>query len=412
MNILEQTLLKINGISKKQRIFLMVLIHSLIGSFGKKTFKNLARYAQTTQHTILRQMAKAFNFVQLNALLIKTITNEHSTLIAVQDATFIPKAGKKTHGLGFFWNGSAGRPEKGLEYDVIAVVDVGNDKNEGYALSAEQTPANPMPKKERKKTKKTDVTRVDAYLSHLARTVRYILGLGIKYVVADAFFAKDKYVNGAAALELHVISKLRIDARLTRPYTGPQKPRGRKKIIDNMKISPEDYQDSIMVTIGDEQVELSSCKAYCASLKRVIRVVRVRKMIKANRYKEALLFSTDVDMDMRLIYQFYVARFQIEFVFRDAKGATGLADCQSRNAQRQHYHVNASLVALNVIKIQDHEVQQKHKTQYAFSATNWTRKYHVEIVLNRFISMFEFDQTFIKSHPDYNNILEFGSVKH
>ena len=62
-----------------------------------------------------------------------------------------------------------------------------------------------------------------------------------------------------------------------------------------------------------------------------------------DKYAEAFLFSTDLELDTLKIYQYYVARFQIEFIFRDAKGFTGLEDCQSRDSRSLHYHFNASL---------------------------------------------------------------------
>ena len=124
------------------------------------------------------------------------------------------------------------------------------------------------------------------------------------------------------------------------------------------------------------------------------------------------LFSTDTEIDTLQLYKLYVARFQIEFIFRDAKGFTGFTDCQSRDARRLHYHFNASLVALNVAKLQDQELQEKEGVQYAFSMTNWARKYHVGIVINRFIAMLGLDQTSIKSHPDYESMLSFGGIMH
>ena len=63
----------------------------------------------------------------------------------------------------------------------------------------------------------------------------------------DAFLAKDKYVNGLVELGLHGISKLRMDARLKRLYTGPQKARGRKRLFDNGSIGFNDFKDADVV---------------------------------------------------------------------------------------------------------------------------------------------------------------------
>lgn len=228
MKILEQVFSKIKPIHKKQRDFFILLIQGLIGSAGKRTFRNLSRYMQITEHTFSRQMAKTLDFISINAELIKSASNEKDVLIAAQDASYISKSGKKTYGLDYFWNGSAGKIDKGLEVDVIAVVKVG-EKREAYTLSAEQTPANSIPKSERKKKKVTDVSKIDFCLDHLKKTLPQLVALGIKYIAADAYFAKLKYVAGVVIMGLHVISKLRKDARLRRIYTGKQKSRGRKK---------------------------------------------------------------------------------------------------------------------------------------------------------------------------------------
>jgi hypothetical protein len=411
MKILEQVFSKIKPIHKRQRDFFMLLVQGLIGAAGKRTFRNLSRYMLITEHTFSRQMAKTLDFIDINAELIKSARGEKDVLIAAQDASYISKSGKKTYGLDYFWNGSAGKIDKGLEVDVIAVVKV-DEKREAYALSAEQTPANPIPKSERKKKKVTDVSKIDFCLDHLKKTLSQLVALGIKHIAADAYFAKIKYVAGVVAMGLHVISKLRKDARLRRIYTGKQKSRGRKKRYDNGSVNFEDFKQSTVTKIDGENIELRSCIAYSVSLKRTIKVVLVRKSINENKYAEAFLFSTDLELTELQIYEFYVSRFQIEFIFRDAKGFTGLGDCQSRDPRRINYHFNASLIALNVARFQDAELQEIKGVRHAFSMTNWARKYHVDIVINRFIAMFDLDQTLIKLHPDYDSLLSFGNVMH
>jgi hypothetical protein len=56
------------------------------------------------------------------------------------DNSFIPKSGKKTHGLDWFYHGSASRSEKGLEISTIVVIDVA--ARQAYTLSVQQIPAN------------------------------------------------------------------------------------------------------------------------------------------------------------------------------------------------------------------------------------------------------------------------------
>lgn len=414
MEILKQALDKIKSINKKQRDFFAILVQGLIGITGKRTFRNLARYMQMAEHTFARQMSKVFDFIGLNVELIKMAKQADEVIIAVQDSTFIPKSGDATDGLDYFWNGCAGKAEKGLELDVIGIVKIGEAKKECYTLCAEQTPVDPTPKAERKKKKKAEPSRIDFYLGHVKRVILKLLELGVKYIAVDAFFAKEKYVDGVVELGLHVISKLRRDARLRRLYNGFQKARGRKKKFDTGRVKIDDFKDSVVTEVTNEKnekLELRSCVVHSVSLNRTIKVVLVTKRA-ANKCGEALLFSTDIELDVTLIYQYYVARFQIEFVFRDAKNFTGLTDAQTRDARRLHYHFNASLIALNVAKIQDKKLQKKGQIQHAFSMANWARKYHVDIVINRIIAMFDFDLTLIKSHPDYEKAISFGNIKH
>ena len=50
-------------------------------------------------------------------------------------------------------------------------------------------------------------------------------------------------------------------------------------------------------------------------------------------------------------YLYYRTRFQIEFCFRDAKGYTGLMDCQARDKWKLDFAFNASFTSLNVAKV-------------------------------------------------------------
>ena len=200
MKILEQALSKIKSINKKQRDFFVILVQGLIGIVGKRTFRNVARYMQITEHTFSRQMSKVFDFIGLNIELIKTSKKDNDVVIAVQDASFVPKSGDSTHGIDYYWNGCASKAEKGLEIDVIGVVKISETKKECYTISAEQTPADSIPRSERKKKKLSEPSRIDFYLAHLKKVVSKILELCIKYIAVDALFAKEKYVNRIIAM--------------------------------------------------------------------------------------------------------------------------------------------------------------------------------------------------------------------
>ena len=404
MKTLEQALNKINGIRKTQKKFIFILVQGLIGVTGKRNFRNMARFMELDEHTFSRQMAKFFDFTKLNLQLILNFKKTTAVWIAAQDDTFIPKSGKNTFGLNFFWNGSSSKVEKGLELDVIAVIKVDTDKKEAFTLSAKQTLS-------KKNITQEIITKIDFCIEHVKNVIEKLKALGVKYMVADAFFAKVTYVNGITKLGLHVISKFRKDARFRYLCTDKPKRRGRPKKYNDRKFSVDDFNEAEVIKIENDNIELRSLILYSIALKRNVKVVLVKKMDK-NKYGQALLFSTDTQLDALNVYQFYVARFQIEFIFRDAKGFAGLADCQSQEATRLDFHFNASLLAVNIIRLQDAHLQQEQKVDRPFSIMNWHRQYYVEIVLNRFIAMFDLSRDVIKSHPDYQNMLGFGNVKY
>ena len=59
--------------------------------------------------------------MQGNAELIAQAIPATARQIVAIDCSFIPKSGKETYGIEHFYNGSAGRAEKGLEISVLGV---------------------------------------------------------------------------------------------------------------------------------------------------------------------------------------------------------------------------------------------------------------------------------------------------
>ena len=139
-----------------------------------------------------------------------------------------------------------------------------------------------------------------------------------------------------------VVGKLRQDANLKRLYNGERKPgRGRPRKFDG-KCNIKKLEGFEFVKNVDKETSLYAGTFYHASLEREIKVVAVTKTEK-DQAPVALIFSTDTEADAYEIYLYYTARFQIEFIFRDAQQFTGLADCQSRQKEAINFHINASL---------------------------------------------------------------------
>ncbi|NJK52688.1 MAG: transposase [Leptolyngbyaceae cyanobacterium SU_3_3] len=321
------------------------------------------------------------------------------------DCTFIEKSGKHTHGLDWFYNGKTQRAEKGLECSVIAIVDL--EQHTGYTLSAQQTEAG----LQAQSTEKTGTTRaksrVDFYVGHLGYCQSY-LPEWVRYVAADGFYSKLKWVDGVVGLNLHAIGKLRSDADLKFLYDGPQKHRGRPRRYGD-KVDLSDPSRFEFVCELDKEVKLYTALVWSVSLKRTIRLAYLLKE-RDGKCSYVVLFSTDLNIDPCKIYRYYTARFQIEFIFRDARQFTGLAHSQARNPDALDSHLNASLTALNLAKAAIIRDNPNACEPISFSMASFKRFALNEHLLELFIALFDLDPTLIKSHSSYQKLLDYGAI--
>ena len=370
---------------------------------GKVNFVNLSRYSELSERTYRRQFEQSLHFMGLNHCLIEAAIGPERFQVAAIDASFIPKSGKHTPGLDWFYNGKASRAERGLEISTIAVVDV--EAALGYALSVQQTPATePVAEPE---PQVPAVTRVDHYLTHL-QTTRSALPESVRHLVGDGDYNSYKWVKGVTALQLEVIGKLRHDADLRYCYEGPQKPRGARRKYDG-KVFFDDLSRWHFLGKVKPNVSLYTLVVWSVNLKRKIRVVYLINQHSAERSCSALLFSTDIELDPIQLYKAYRARFQIEFIFREAKQFTGLTDCQARDEHKLDFHFNASLTALNLAKW-DAYAQHHTDEPFVFSMASYKRRKLNQHLLERFIHNLGLDETLIKSHPNYQALCDYGTL--
>ena len=397
MNSIKDILPKVQ--SKAQEKFLIILISTIMVLCGKVNFTNLSRYSEINERTYRRQYLRSYNFMRSNGQVIEQAISASARQIIAIDCSFVPKSGKATYGVEYFWNGSAGSAEKGLEISVVSIVDV--DAKQGYTLSVQQTPpARP----------ESETTRIDRYLEHLQATYAY-LPKSAHYVVNDGFYSKIKWVDGVMALNLDVIGKLRCDADLRYVYTGEQKPRGRKRKYDG-KVALTDVARMTFVGEIEPKLSLYTVIVWSLSLKRKVRLAYLLDSRNPSRTGHILLFSTDINIAAKDILSFYKSRFQIEFIFRDAKQFMGLADCQARDLTKLDFHFNASLLALNLAKFQAWQSHQSSHPEkpFVFSMASFKRLALNHHLLERFISLLDLEPTLIKSHPNFHNLCSYGVI--
>ena len=396
MSLIDTVLQQMSTVLKPQRTFLIVVLTTLMYLPGKANFRNLSRYSELHEKTYSRGFRRSFDFIELNRLSLADVVTGGSTFAVAIDASFIPKSGPCTYGLDYFYNGTQGRAEKGLEISTLALVDI--DYNTAYHLSSRQTPQLDSPKKE---------TRVDDYLKHLQQDSS-ALPAGVRYVLADGYYSKIKFINGVCNLGLHLVSKLRHDANLRWLYHGPQKPRGRPKQYDG-KVRFQLQEGDRFEKAGQvNETQVYTSIVNSVHFKRNVRIIYLMKPI-GQKIQTALLYSTDIELPALEIYRLYQARFQIEFLFRDAKQFTGLLDCQARCPSALHFHFNASMTALNLLKLEDRQ-RTEGADRSVISIASWKIRKFNEHLLRRFSSFLGLDFSLIKSSPMFENLCNYGAI--
>ena len=185
------------------------------GAAGTCHWAESDRYCEYSARTIARQFRTSFEWPDFHQRVLNTVLAPGSELLSAQDASFIPKRGKPTFGLGHFFNGCANRAERGLEISTLAVVDV--TRRCAFTLAVCSDPAQ-CGQGSRKAG--AEETRIDFYKQQL-HDQRHRLPERVNYHCVDGYFAKQKYIDEVVALQLHPITKLRADANCRFLYTGP-----------------------------------------------------------------------------------------------------------------------------------------------------------------------------------------------
>ena len=157
----------------------------LISFQGRANYSNLSRYSELSEKTYRRWFAKEkLDFIKFNQIGNNEIIPAKAIKVAAMDCSFVSKSGKKTYGLGNFYNGSQGKAQTGLEISTLAIVDV--DFNTAYHVSTRQTS---------EKTADAEGSRIDEYLLHFTED-RKLLPADIGYLVTDGYYSKQKFTNG------------------------------------------------------------------------------------------------------------------------------------------------------------------------------------------------------------------------
>jgi hypothetical protein len=393
VNITDTILKKMSDIFKPQRKFIPVLLTTVMLMRGKVNFRNLSRYSELSEKTFSGQFGNPSDSAGFDMIGTEMSVTPHTLMIAASDCSFIPESGRHTYAPAMFYNGTRSEAGRGLEISEPAVADVNYDT--AYSISAWQTPA-----------ALTDGhTRTDWYVEHSVQDAP-CLPPSVRYPAADGYHAEKKSADGVTGAGYHLISRFRHDANLRRLYVGEQKHKGRHRMYDGKVCSDDlNHFESVCET---DNVTLCTSVVNSPSLKRSIRIVYpVRRL--NGKVATALLFSTDIHLSATDIHRFYRARFQIGFLFGDARQFVGLPDCQARCGISPDFHFNACMTALNVMNRESRNIAQSDLNRGRSVASVKIRNFN-EYLLKRFCDMSGINLSSIKSSDAYQQTLNLGAI--
>ncbi len=348
--------------------------------------------------TYRQNFERSFNWLAFNLELIMAYTLPER--IVVFDPSYVSKSGKSTPGVGWYWSGCSGAKKWGLEIGAFSVVDIVN--HTALHLIAEQT----LPEEAQKSGPML------AYYGDLVLEKAADLKKISDFLVCDAYFSRNPFVEKVRQSGLHLISRLRDGAVMRYPYLGPQKEgRGRNKTFaGRVNVRQLDEQHFTPCAVGTEGEKAFEAKVYVNSWKCWAKVVVVQQYDDKGQIKSAKVFASTLPTlcgaDLWLYYQ---ARFQSEFLFRDGKQFTGLEHCQSRNEKALDFHFNTALSAVSIAKAL-HWLSLPAEQREAFSMADIKTQYFNELMLERFFSAYGINPHRAKNNPAYKSLLEFGKI--
>jgi hypothetical protein len=347
---------------------------------GRITMLGMSRWAGTggSYRTIQRFFATVLPW----GLLFWVFFRHHlycpgDVYLVAGDDVIVTKAGTCTHGLDRFFASLYGKPVPGLAFFTLSLVSVQarrafplrveqvvrSDAEKAAskakaaakkvkAPSAKRRPGRPKGSKNKPKADGTltpELGRIAGWLDALLHLIAGLIPL--TYLVLDGHFGNSNALQMARQSHLHLISKLRYDAALYFPYTGPYAGRGpQRKYGDKV-----DYDDLPRQCLKETTVEgqIKTCIYQLQLLhKEFTQPLNVVIIVKMNLRTQArahvVLFSSDLALAYASLVDYYGLRFQIEFNFRDAKQYWGLEDFMHVTPTGVTNAANLSLFMVNV----------------------------------------------------------------
>jgi hypothetical protein len=347
---------------------------------GRITMLGISRWAG--KGGSYRTVQRLFSTVLPWAMLFWVFFRQHvhcpaDVYFIAGDEVIVTKAGKHTHGLDRFFASLYGKPVPGLAFFTLSLGSV--PKRQSFPLRIEQVVRSDAEKTARKAkaaakppkgayatrrlgrpkgskntpkgaaTLTPELVRITAMLTAFLQLIATVLS--VTYLMLDGHFGNHNALHMARQCGLHLLSKLRCDAALYFPYSGPYAGRGpHRKYGDKV-----DYDHLPGRYLQETTVEghIQTCVYQAQLLHKEFQqplngVIITKTNLRTQARAHVVLFSSDVDLAYAPLVDYYGLRFQIEFNFRDAKQYWGLEDFMNVTPTGVTNAANLALFMVNV----------------------------------------------------------------
>src|SRR3990170_1003134 len=359
------------------------VIFGMLGMTGRVTMLGVSRWAgkggsyrtvQRLYHTVNPWTNVFWELFQQH------LWHAEDGYILAADEVVVSKAGKETFGLDRIFSSLFQRAIPGLAFFAFSLINVRERRS--YPVKVEQVvrseqekaacKARAQTRKQRKSTGKRkkgrpkgsknkdksqvilspELRRIHSMLQALLELIGGLIPL--KYLAMDGHFGNHPSAWMVTHCGLHLISKLRQDAGLYLPYTGPYQGRGPYRKYGN-KIDynhpPIQYLKQTSIEDGI-RTDTYQAKMWNKEFTDPLNVVILHKTnLAILACAHVVLFSTDLELAFDKIFDYYSLRFQIEFNFRDAKQYWGLEDFMNTEKTAVINAANLSLFMVNLVQL-------------------------------------------------------------
>jgi putative transposase len=381
------------------------IVLALLCMTGRVTMLGISRWsgAGGSYRTVQRFFATAIPWAQVLWLFFRQhLFRPDDVYLLAGDEVVVTKAGKTTYGLDRFFSSIYQHPVPGLAFFSLALVSTKErrafplrleqvvrtdaEKAASKAKAAATKTKEAMPKRKPGRPKgSSNKPKADVTLSPELQRIQALVGdllqliagwLPLTYLVLDGHFGNSAAFHMAQQCGLHLISKLRSDAALYEPYDGPYQGRGpRRKYGTKLDYAalPAKFLQQTTVE-GPIETRIYQAEFLHKEFAQPLNVVIIEKINRTtHKHGHAILFSSDLALSAATLIDDYSLRFQIEFVFRDAKQYWGLEDFMNVKGMAVTNAANLAVFMVNLVDVLLRDVRQREPQWSVLDLKAWCR---------------------------------------